>query len=152
MIEVSVAQRFASPAAAVWALVRDFNALPEWIPGIRDSALSGTGIGCTRRLDISAMGGRWVVERMERLDDAARILVYTIVDGSLPLKNYTSTMTVEDAPEGRGCALRWHAAFDPKDASDREAEAFVRGAYGAGIETLKTRFGTIADGTETINP
>jgi carbon monoxide dehydrogenase subunit G len=144
MIEVTVSQDFASPASAVWALVRDFNALPEWIPGIRGSELVGEGVGCTRRLDISAMGGRWVIERMESLDEGSRRLVYTIVDGSLPLKNYTSTMTVEERAAGGGCTLRWHAIFDPKDASEAEAEAFVRGAYGAGIETLKVRFGAVA--------
>ena len=146
MIEVTVSQRFASPPAAVWSLVRDFNALPEWIPRIRGSRLDGEGVGCTRRLDISAMGGRWVVERLESMDDEARELVYTIVDGNLPLKNYTSTMTVEEADGGNGCALRWHAIFEAKDASDQEAERFVLGAYGAGIETLKTRFGAAAAG------
>jgi carbon monoxide dehydrogenase subunit G len=142
LIEITVSQRFASPASAVWSLVRDFNALPEWIPGIRGSELDGEGVGCTRRLDISALGGRWVVERLESLDDEARRLVYTIVDGSLPLQNYTSTMTVESAAGEAACTLLWHAVFDPKDASKEEAEAFVRGAYGAGIETLKGRFGT----------
>lgn len=142
MIEVSIAQRFTAPAPEVWRLIRDFNALPDWIPGIRESRQEGEGVGCTRRLDIAAMGGRWVIERLECLDDVSRELVYTIVDGSLPLKNYTSTMKVVEIEGGDGCELHWHAIFDAKDASDQDAKTFVQRAYGAGIEKLKARFGS----------
>ena len=138
MLEVLITQEFRVPAERVWQWIRDFNGLPEWVPGIRASRLEGSGIGTVRHLDISARGGQWASERLDAFDDEARRIVYSIVDASLPLKNYTSTMQVVAGEDGTGCRLDWSAVFEAKDASDEEAVAFVTGAYEAGSANLKS--------------
>lgn len=138
MLEVRVRREIQGPADRVWAWVRDFNRLPEWVPGIRASRLEGNGIGAVRHLDISAGSGQWAIEKLDALDEGGRTLVYSIVDASLPLKNYTSTMRVIADDGGSSCTLDWSAVFEAKDATDEEAVAFVTGAYDAGSTKLKS--------------
>ena len=142
MIEVTVSGEIGAPADEVWALVADFNALPDWLPGVAASAIEGDGHtpGAVRRLDISALGGRWAAERLESFDDRARSFSYSIVETDLPLKHYLSTFRIEKRADGQSCTVTWSARFAAKDTPDAEAEGFVRGAYGAGIENLKRRF------------
>ncbi|MGH6954071.1 MAG: SRPBCC family protein [Alphaproteobacteria bacterium] len=141
MIEVRVSGRIGAPAACVWAVIGDFNGLAKWVPGIRASSQDGSGVGAVRHLDISARGGQWVTERLESFDSGAYSLSYCIVDGSLPLKNYLSTMRLADGADGRSCTLDWRARFEAKDATDEDAERFVRRAYEAGLDSLRTTFG-----------
>ncbi len=142
MIEVTVSGEIGAPAHEVWALVADFNALPEWLPGVAGSTIEGEGRtpGAVRRLDIGALGGRWAAERLESFDDEARTFSYSIIDTDLPLKDYLSTFRIDESADGQSCTITWSARFAAKDAPDSEAEGFVRGAYGAGIETLRRRF------------
>jgi hypothetical protein len=138
MLEVRIRREFAVPADRVWQWIRDFNGLPGWVPGIRASRLEGAGIGALRHLDISARGGEWAIEKLDSLDEDGRTLVYSIVDTSLPLQNYTSTMRViaGEGASASGCTLDWSAIFDAKDATDEVAIAFVTGAYEAGSARL----------------
>ena len=138
MLEGRVTREFAVPADLVWQWIRDFNGLPGWVPGIRASRLEGSGIGTVRHLDISARGGQWASERLDAFDEEERTVVYSIVDASLPLKNYTSTMRVIAGKGGTSCRLDWSAIFEAKDASDEEAVGFVTGAYEAGSVNLKS--------------
>ena len=133
--------RIGAPAARVWAVIGDFNGLPKWVPGIRASRQDGSGVGAVRRLDILARGGQWVAERLESHDSGAYSQSYSIMDGSLPLKNYLSTMRLADGADGRSCTLDWRARFEAKDATDEDAERFVRRAYEAGLESLRRMFG-----------
>jgi carbon monoxide dehydrogenase subunit G len=136
MLQVRVTREFRVPASRVWAWVRDFDRLPEWVPGIRASRLEGSGIGAVRHLDISSRGGQWASERLDALDEDGRTLVYSIVDASLPLARYTSTMRVIADAGGIGCILDWSAVFEARGATDAEAVAFVTGAYEAGSAKL----------------
>ena len=141
MITVHVSGRIGASAAEVWEVAGDFNGLPAWLPGIRASRMEGQGAGAVRHLDISARGGQWVAERLEHIDDSAHTCTYTIVDGSLPLSNYTSTFRLQDAADGESCMLDWRAGFEAKDAPDADAEAFVTRAYEAGLEGLRKIYG-----------
>ena len=136
MLEVRVTWEYTVHADRVWQWIRDFNGLPAWVPGIRASRLEGIGIGAVRHLDISARGGEWAIEKLESLDEDGRTLVYSIVDASLPLENYTSTMRVIASDGAASCTLDWSATFEAKDATDEEAVAFVTGAYEAGSARL----------------
>ncbi|MBO0851623.1 MAG: SRPBCC family protein, partial [Pseudonocardia sp.] len=49
-----------APADEVWGVVRDFNGLPSWLPGITASEIegggSGTEVGAVRRLTLGDQG------------------------------------------------------------------------------------------------
>jgi hypothetical protein len=75
----------ASPDA-VWAIVRDFAEVARWNPIAQSSRLvagESSGAGAERELVLS--GGGTVRERLVRLDDANRVLVYRMVTFPIPV-------------------------------------------------------------------
>src|SRR5690349_5076152 len=99
--------------------------------------LAGEGIGQTRKIP---MGETPTVERLESRDEAAKVLSYSIVSGSLPLKDYLSTMQLSDAGSGR-TRLDWSSKFEAAGVSDDEAKALVSRIYTGGIAALQAKFG-----------
>ena len=73
---------------------------------------------------------------MRARDDAARSYTYEITKSGLPLQNYKSTITVNDAGGGNSEVV-WSASFDP-DIPAEEAEGMIKGLYESSLATLKT--------------
>lgn len=139
---VRVSGPILAPAATVWAFAGDFDGLPNWIPGILKSRREGEGVGQLRHLEIKWRGPRWAIERQESRDDARFMFTYSIVDSTLPIRDYLSTFRLAPSADGKSCTLDWSAKFEAKGATDAEAEAFVKGAYGAGLASLQEKYGS----------
>ena len=78
---------FAAAADDIWAIVRDFGRLDDWLPPVVVCRTDRDGIGALRTLTLG--DGAVVVERLEALDDAARTLTYSMADaGPMPLVDY----------------------------------------------------------------
>lgn len=121
----------------VWKIVGDFGGLLESF-GV-PVELAGEGIGQTRKI---SMGPEPTVERLEERDEDAKRVVYSIVEGSLPVANYVSTMQLTPAGEGR-TTLTWSSTFDAAPGStEEEASNVVRSIYKGGIGGLQARFGS----------
>jgi hypothetical protein len=95
------------------------------------------GIGQTRKI---SMGPAPIVERLEERDEAAKKIVYSIVEGPLPVSSYVSTMQLTDAGEGRS-KLTWSSTFEPVG-DEATAKQIVSGIYDGGIKGLQARFGS----------
>ena len=79
-----------------------------------------------------------VLKKMVHLDEENRTIAYAIIDSSLPLSGYLAVMHLRDL--GLDCCeLEWSSVFEPKDATDQEAVAFVEDFYAGGFEGLKRR-------------
>jgi hypothetical protein len=139
MSKVSMSTRLNASADQVWKVLRDFNGLPVFVAAIKKSTMEGSGVGAVRTLTFEG-GGPPVVEKLEKLDDQAKTLSYSIITSPLPLKDYFSTMEVMDAGAGQ-CELKWYSTFEPKDAPEAEAVKVVEGVYAGGFEGLKKLFG-----------
>ncbi len=74
------------PADAVWGLIGDFGGIGGWMPGIDSCRLEGDD-------RILEMMGMTITERLVKMDDAARALTYSIVDGA-PVERHEATITV----------------------------------------------------------
>jgi hypothetical protein len=112
----------AVPVEKLWAVVRDFGSVP-WIQGIGDVKVVGSGPGMTRIFNGA------IHEKLESVDDARRVLTYTIPQGlPLPVKNYHSTMKVEPAGAGRS-QLTWTCRADPDGVPEQQARQAVTGMY-----------------------
>ena len=133
----------AAPASAVWARIKNFDALKDWHPAIEASpADKGNAEGSERRLKVK--GGGALVETLERYDDAAMRYSYRGKDGgALPVTNYTSTISVSG--EGNTSTVEWRGAFyrgfpnndPPPDKNDEAAVKAVTGMYQSGLANLK---------------
>jgi dCMP deaminase len=140
MLSVHIKAPIGAPAEDVWALARDFNGLPRWVPGIVGSRLEGDGIGATRHLTIKWRGDQWAAEKLESFDERRFHMTYSIVDSTLPVKTYLSSFRLLPADDGKSCILDWSAEFEANNASAEEAKRFVAGAYRAGLYRLRGLF------------
>eukprot|EP01036_Dinobryon_divergens_P009350 gene9350-12506_t len=83
-----------APADAVWARIKNFDALKDWHPAVASSpADKGNEEGSVRQVTLK--GGGSLTETLESWNDAQKKYSYRLKDGSaLPVTNYTSTITV----------------------------------------------------------
>ncbi|MBT2332667.1 SRPBCC family protein [Variovorax paradoxus] len=132
-----------APADAVWAKIKNFNALKDWHPAVAESpADKGNAEGSVRTLKLK--GGGTLIETIESYDDAKMKYSYRAKDGgALPVTNYTSTLTV--VADGGKSVVEWRGAFyrgypnndPPPDKNDEAAIKAVTGVYHDGLANLK---------------
>ena len=125
---------FAAKAGKVWAVVRDFGRLDEWLPPVVGCETGGEGIGALRTLTLG--DGAVVVERLEAHDDDARTLTYSMTDaGPMPLVDYVSTIAVSANPDGTA-TMRWSSAFGVSGADEGAVVASIEGLYQSGLDSV----------------
>jgi hypothetical protein len=129
-IESSIKGSSTASADAVWAKIGDFCGIGKWHPAIEKCVLSADG----KQRTLSLRGGGTIVEKLEKRDDAAHSYTYSIVEGPLPVTNYTSTISV--AAAGTGSTITWSGKYDAKGASDADAKKTMDGVYQGGIDQL----------------
>ena len=132
-----------APPAAVWARIKNFDALKDWHPAVAESpADKGNAVGSVRQLKLK--GGGALTETLEGFDDAKMKYSYRAKDGgALPVTNYTSTISVSG--EGNQSVVEWRGAFyrgypnndPPADQNDDAAVAAITGVYKSGLANLK---------------
>lgn len=136
MVEVREVGELGAGVDEVWKLVGDFGGLIEAM-GL-PVTVEGEGIGQIRKI---AMGPDPVVERLEERDEQAKRVTYTILSGPLPVANYSSTMQLSPAGDGR-TRIEWSGNFDPAPGStEEEAKGVMAGVYQGGIKAMQGRFG-----------
>ncbi len=109
--------------ATVWALVRDFNALPQWFPFIVSSELRAGDmpdrVGAERTL--KARNGGVVQERLLELSDPEmRLTFHTFAGADLTL-NYIGHMQVRPLTRGGGSFFEFRGVFDAADGEIEKA-------------------------------
>lgn len=119
----------------VWAFVGPFCAIKDWYPGI-DSCAEEKIDGATHR---RLMGGDTeFLEKRLASDEAGKSYSYAIIEGPLPVKDYTATFAVED--EGDQSLVIWTSTFEPDGVSEAEAVDAITGVYDTGLEAIKEHF------------
>jgi len=120
----------AVPVDKLWGVVREFGSV-GWIQGVSDVKVVGSGPGMERIFNGA------IHEKLESVDDARRVLTYTIPAGlPLPVKNYHSTMKVEAAGAGKS-QLTWTCRADPDGVTEDQARQAVTGMYQVMIGWIK---------------
>jgi len=132
-------------AAKVWRAAKDFNGLNTWHPAVaRDEIVEGKNntVGAVRLLTLK--GGGTIKEKLLRFDPAARSFKYAIIEGVLPVSDYTSTFVVKSAGKDKS-SVTWTGHFKRKNAGDNPAENendktavdTISGVYQGGLDNLK---------------
>ena len=140
MTNASMSTRLPVSAKQVWELIGGFNALAKWHPLIESSEIEEDADGKMTIRHLSLVGGGTIVERLETLDEDARLYSYSILEAPMPVAGYQSTIRVSDA-EGGGCTVEWSSDFEAKGVEPDEAVAAVEGVYKAGLDNLRKMFG-----------
>jgi mxaD protein len=128
-----------APAAAVWAKVKDFNALNTWHPAVaRTEILAGENnkVGATRLLTLN--DGGTIEEDLLSWDEATMTYTYNIIESVLPVSDYEATLTLEPITD-TSTKVIWSASFNAgKGADDDTARNTIGGIFDAGLENLRS--------------
>jgi hypothetical protein len=143
MAKVYASTVIPAPASAVWAVVRDFNALPKWTKFVAESRiehnLPADKVGCIRNFRL-VNGGR-IRERLLALSDYEMSCMYSILESPLGVENYVATLRLIPVTETDETFAEWTAEFDaPPEREEKIAADTGRDVFAAGLGTLKTRF------------
>jgi uncharacterized protein YndB with AHSA1/START domain len=140
MVQVYVSSVIEAPAETVWSRVRDFNALPEWHPGIADSRIengdASDKVGCVRHFH--TRDGGMIRERLLALSDYEYSCTYSILESPMGVENYTATLKLTPVTDGRRTFAEWSAEFDCAEGREGElSEMIGSGVFQAGFDALK---------------
>ena len=130
-VEVRKVAEVKAPPAAVWAKVGEWCAIKDWHPAIANCEPGKRGLRTLTLKD----GGK-IVEKITKT--GRNTYSYDIIDGPLPVKNYSATLTAKADSLGT-TDLVWTAKFDPaKGKTAAEAEAVIAGIFDAGLANIKS--------------
>jgi len=116
-----------APVETVWSLVRDFNGLPTWAPGIARSTIEGgldaDVVSCVR--SFHTHDGGHIRERLLSLDDARYTFTYNFEKPAFPVKNYIATLRLYPVTHTDQTFAEWHATFDEAPGEDGKYERII---------------------------
>lgn len=133
-----------APAGEVWAVVRDFNGLPEWNPVVADSTIedgrTGSEVGAVRNFHLA--NGAHLRERLLAFSDHEMSYTYNFETTPFEVKDYRATLRLAPVTDGDRCFIEWWTTFDCDIEKSEEWVAFFAGAvFKGGLDALKQRFG-----------
>ena len=126
MAEGSVECELAVSADEAWGAVGDFAGIEAVFPDLESLEIEGDD-------RIIGMFGMKIRERLYEHDDAARRLVYGIVEG-VPVEHHRGTITVTE--NGTGSKITWAYDVEPPEMAD-----LMGATYAGALESVKKHFG-----------
>lgn len=131
-----------APVEAVWEIVRDFAALPSWVPGLGpchiEDGLAPDVVGCVRAF---ALGdGTPVRERLTMLDDSRYAFAYTFVTPAFPVEDYHAAFQLIPVTDGDRTFAQWSARFEEAPEDKGKYERIIsQNVFAAGLAALGER-------------
>lgn len=132
-----------APIEAVWSIMRDFNGMPSYHPGIirseMEAGAQGDTIGGVRRLTLGP--DAYVREQLLMLDDLAYAFTYKIIEGTLPVRDYVAGVRLSRVTAGSRTFAEWWADFEVTGGADRVQwiEQIGNNVFGAGFAAVAAR-------------
>jgi len=144
MARVYISSVIGAPADRIWQTIRDFNALPEWVPAVRESRIEGgqpsDRVGCVRAFRLQ--DGGFLRERLLALSDFDYSVSYAILESPMGVENYIATLKLVPVTDGERTFAEWTAEFDCDPANEAELiDAIGNNVFQAAFDALKARFG-----------
>jgi len=144
MPKVIVSTVINAPIERVWRTVADYNGLPSWMPGMKDSTIEPgkkpTEIGAVRKLGMAGTN-EVLRERLEALDDKSHTITYSVLEGPLPVKNIRTTMHLRPITDSYGTLGEWSTQFETESGKEAEGEQTMARVFAAGFRGLKRHLG-----------
>ena len=140
MVKVHISSVIEAPVARVWALVRDFNALPAWHPVIADSRIeddrAGVEVGCVRAFHTK--DGGFIRERLLSFSDHDYAFSYSILESPMGVDRYVAAVQLTPVTDGNRTFAQWRAEFDCAPGREGELANFIgQAVFQAGFDALK---------------
>ena len=144
MARVYISTVIGAPADRIWQTIRDFNALPDWVPAVRESRIEGgqpaDQVGCVRAFRLQ--DGGFLRERLLALSDYDFSVAYAILESPMGVENYIATLKLAPITDGNRTFAEWTAEFDCDPANEAElTDNIGNNVFQAAFDALKARFG-----------
>lgn len=144
MVKVYTSSVIEAPADRVWSVIRDFNAMPKWHPGVAESRIEGNDpadkVGCIRNFTLKD-GGR-IRERLLGLSDYDYSCTYSILESPMGVSNYIATLKLTPVTDGNRSFAEWTAEFDCEPGREAWLAQFIgQNVFQGGFDALKRSFG-----------
>lgn len=144
MIRVYTSSVIDAAAESVWQVIRDFNGLPKWHPGIAESRIENAQpsdkVGCVRAFRLR--DGGFIREQLLALSDFDYQCTYSILEAPMPVENYVATLKLTPVTDGNRTFAEWTAEFECDPAREHDlARGIGQGVFQTGFDALKQRFG-----------
>ncbi len=144
MARVYISSVIGAPADRIWQTVRDFNALPDWVPAVRESRIESgqpsDRVGCVRAFRLQ--DGGFLRERLLALSDYDFSVSYAILESPMGVENYIATLKLAPITDGNRTFAEWTAEFDCDPANEAELiDNIGTNVFQAAFDALKARFG-----------
>lgn len=134
-----------APTKTVWIKLHNFGDMGAWHPAVKKTEIIEGELhkpGVVRVLTLQ--DGGTIKEKLLNYKFKDKTFEYAIVDGVLPVSDYVSTVTVNEAKDGKSVVI-WKGNFKRKDTSDKpvagqgdeDAVKTITGVYKGGLENLK---------------
>jgi uncharacterized protein YndB with AHSA1/START domain len=129
-----------TPAERLWPLLRDFNALPRWVPAVAESRIEGNlpsdRVGCIRSFTLKD-GGR-LREQLLALSDYDYSVSYAILESPMGVRDYVATLRLFPVTDGGRSFVEWVAEFDcAPDRASALTRQIGQGVFQAAFDELK---------------
>ncbi len=145
VIHVKKSVKINASANAVWEKMENFGDLGAWHPAVAKTEIvqgEDNKVGAERELTLQ--DGGQIHEKLTAYNDKKKTMSYVIVDGVLPVRDYSAVLTVKSAGKNKSIAT-WSANFKRKDPSatpaagqdDKAAKDTISGVFDGGLANLK---------------
>ena len=129
-----------APIDRVWAVLRDFNSHDAWHDIVQTSRIEAgrhaAEVGCVRAFTLQ--DGNFIREQLLALDDSSYRFTYCIVEATVPLERYVSTVTLKPVTDSNRTFWYWESSFATPPGRERElADMVATGVYEAGFNNLR---------------
>ncbi|XAT60733.1 SRPBCC family protein [Rhodobacteraceae bacterium Araon29] len=142
MPRIFVSSVIPAPVEKVWERIRDFNALPDWVPMVSESRIQedmrSDQVGCIR--EFSLQNGDRITEQLVALSDYDMSVSYKMLVTPMALENYFATLRLTPVTETEETFVEWSAEFDcaAEDAKDL-IETISVGVFETALKALARR-------------
>lgn len=133
-LEVNKSIQIDSSLESVWNYAGDFCAISVWHPAVETCEITEED-GATYRM-LTLGDGAQIKERHD--GETATGYSYTIIEGPLPVKDYSSTFAAEG--DATSATINWSSTFMADGATDDEAVGVITGVYDGGLSTIAENF------------
>jgi uncharacterized protein YndB with AHSA1/START domain len=131
-----------APADEVWAVIRDFNALPDWWPNASTSSEIEDGKAGDQVSAVRRLGGQRVAEILLMHSDQDRAYSYSMPEPIFPIKNHLATIQVRPITDSDHSFVEWSAVFDAQWDEVDKWEQDMSQVLAGGLAALKARWET----------
>jgi hypothetical protein len=142
MSRVFVSSVVNAPAEKVWATIRPFDAVVNWLPFVKSSPIEDGGdparVGCIRVL--TQTDGEVFREVLIALSDQERFYSYTFVSSPVPVRNHCTTLRVSPITDGDRSYVEWSSSFDIDPQHEAQLVDLMNENFLAGLRHLAEKF------------